>query len=152
MFNKFGFCKWEASFRKVHFTEICPLEEWKNRKCQKIQPRPSKFFNQCCYHCDFCLDLGGIKHIHCPHNMLWPWIIIFMLCKDWPVSPTFQCLKVKHDDFLHVDVDSIVLVTCHDPGSSYSCCVKNDLFPHILMSQGRYKILLKHFIWLLTNC
>ena len=40
MFNKFGFYKWEASFRKVHFTEIGPLEEWENRKCQKRHPRP----------------------------------------------------------------------------------------------------------------
>ena len=58
MFNKFGFCKWEASCKKIHLDEICLLEECESRKCNKRHPRPCKYFSErgfCKYgsHCRF---------------------------------------------------------------------------------------------------
>ena len=44
MYDKFGFCKWENSCKKVHLKETCLLEECENKsRCQKRHPRPCKF-------------------------------------------------------------------------------------------------------------
>ena len=44
MYDKFGFCKWENSCKKVHLKETCILEECENKsRCQKRHPRPCKF-------------------------------------------------------------------------------------------------------------
>ena len=46
MFNKFGFCKWEANCKKIHLDEICLLEECESRKCYKRHPRLCKYFSE----------------------------------------------------------------------------------------------------------
>ena len=46
MFNKFGFCKWEANCKKIHLDEICLLEECESRKCNKRHPRLCKYFSE----------------------------------------------------------------------------------------------------------
>ena len=46
MFNKFGFCKWEANCKKIHLNEICLLEECESRKCNKRHPRLCKYFSE----------------------------------------------------------------------------------------------------------
>ena len=46
MFNKFGFCKWEANCKKIHLDEICLLEECESRKCNKRHPRHCKYFSE----------------------------------------------------------------------------------------------------------
>ena len=37
MFNKFGFCKWEANCKKIHLDEICLLEECESRICKSME-------------------------------------------------------------------------------------------------------------------
>ena len=62
MFDKFGFCKWEASCNKVHLKETCLLEECDSRKCQKRHPRPCKFFTER----GNCKYGGGCRFDHRP--------------------------------------------------------------------------------------
>ena len=66
MFNKFGFCKWEASCKKIHLDEICLLEECESRKCNKRHPRPCKFFSErgfCKYGSNCSFDHRPPKYI-----------------------------------------------------------------------------------------
>ena len=66
MFDKFGFCKWEASCNKVHLKETCLLEECDSRKCQKRHPRPCKFYTErgnCKYGLGCRFDHMPPKHI-----------------------------------------------------------------------------------------
>ena len=46
MFDKYGFCKWEGSCKKIHLKEKCLLEDCESRICQKRHPRPCKFFSE----------------------------------------------------------------------------------------------------------
>ena len=62
MFDKFGFCKWEGSCKKVHLKETCLLEECDSRKCQKRHPRPCKFFTER----GNCKYGGGCRFDHRP--------------------------------------------------------------------------------------
>ena len=66
MFDKFGFCKWEANCKKVHLREKCLLEDCEKRKCQKRHPRQCKFFSEK----GFCKFNDNCKFDHRPPKLI----------------------------------------------------------------------------------
>ena len=57
LFNKYGFCKFRETCRKIHYREICIEDSCETSSCTKRHPRKCKYFEiyKRCKFGTFCL-------------------------------------------------------------------------------------------------